>query len=95
MSDLIPNIVGWLPAVILPVAAFMQLLKILKEKNVQGVSFISWLLFGLANIGLYVFTEKYLAIQSLVGLLGTALLNFTIAFLILRMRKRQKAVERA
>ena len=89
MPGLIPDIAGWIPAVILPLAALIQLLKIYSVKNVQGVSFISWLLFGLANIGLYIFTEKYFAIQSLIGLLGTALLNFTIAFLVLKLKNKK------
>lgn len=91
MSELIPDIAGWIPAVILPLAALIQLVKIFKVKNVQGVSFLSWFLFGLANIGLYIFTEKYFAIQSLMGLLGTALLNFTIALLVLKLKAKNKS----
>ncbi|MDK9706196.1 MAG: hypothetical protein OEL83_04015 [Desulforhopalus sp.] len=89
MKELIPSIAGWIPAIILPLASLMQLVKILRERNVQGISVISWFLFGLANIGLYIFTEKYYAIQSLLGLLGTALVNFTIAILVLKMRKTE------
>jgi len=82
------QIAGWVPAVILPLAAVIQLIKILKEKNVQGVSTISWFLFGVANIGLYIFTEKYFSLQALLGLLGTALVDFVIVVLVLYRRKR-------
>ena len=88
MKELIPYLAGWLPAVILPLAAMIQLVKIVKEKNVEGVSAISWFLFGIANIGLYIFTEKYFAIQSLTGLLGTALINFAIVIMVLNIRKK-------
>ena len=78
MNDIFTNIAGWIPAIILPIATISQLTKIVQEKNAEGVSLITWFLFGVANIGLYLFTEKYLALQSLVGLLGTAVLDFVI-----------------
>ena len=78
MNDILTNIAGWIPAIILPIATISQLTKIVQEKTAEGVSLITWFLFGVANIGLYLFTEKYLALQSLVGLLGTAVLDFVI-----------------
>ncbi len=78
MNDIFTNIAGWIPAIILPIATISQLTKIVQEKTAEGVSLITWFLFGVANIGLYLFTEKYLALQSLVGLLGTAVLDFVI-----------------
>ena len=78
MNDLIINLAGWIPAIILPIATISQLTKIVQEKTSAGVSLITWFLFGIANIGLYLFTEKYLALQSLIGLLGTAILDFAI-----------------
>ena len=78
MNDILTNIAGWIPAIILPIATISQLVKILQEKTAEGVSLITWFLFGIANIGLYLFTEKYFALQSLVGLLGTAVLDFAI-----------------
>ncbi len=78
MNDIFTNIAGWIPAIILPIATISQLTKIVQEKTAKGVSLITWFLFGVANIGLYLFTEKYLALQSLVGLLGTAVLDFVI-----------------
>ena len=78
MNDILTNIAGWIPAIILPIATISQLVKIVQEKNSEGVSLITWFLFGIANIGLYLFTEKYFALQSVVGLLGTAVLDFAI-----------------
>jgi uncharacterized protein with PQ loop repeat len=72
------ELAGWVPAIIFPSATFLQLLKIVREKTAQGVSILSWTLFGFANIGLYFYAEKYFALQSLVGFLGTAILDFLI-----------------
>ncbi|MBN2803405.1 MAG: hypothetical protein JXR91_09945 [Deltaproteobacteria bacterium] len=83
----ITEIAGWIPAVVLPVGTLIQLFKIVKNSSIEGVSVSSWFLFGLANIGLYIFTEKYFAIQSLVGLLGTALMDFIIVALLIVKKK--------
>ena len=45
---------------------------------------------GIANLGLYIFTEKYLALQTLLGLLGTAVLNFVIVGMVVSIRKKAK-----
>lgn len=89
MNNLLINVAGWIPALILPIATISQLAKIVQEKNAAGVSLITWFLFGVANIGLYLFTEKYLAIQSLVGLLGTAVLDFAIFLVALSYRRQE------
>lgn len=89
MNDILTNIAGWIPAIILPLATISQLAKIIQEKTAEGVSLITWFLFGIANIGLYLFTEKYLALQSLVGLLGTAILDFAILAVALAYRNKE------
>ena len=76
---MLTSIVGWIPAIILPTAAAIQLHQILKHKKSEGVSSLAWILFAIANLGAYFFTEKYFAIQSLLAFLLTAILNFIIA----------------
>lgn len=83
MTPTLVKLAGWLPAVIIPTATIIQLATIFKDRSTQGVSWLTWFLFGVANIGLYVYTEKYTAIQSIVGLLGSAALDFLIAALAL------------
>ncbi len=83
MKEVLTNLAGWMPAIILPLATITQLSKIIREKSAKGVSLVTWVMFGVANVGLYVFTEKYWALQSLIGLLGTAILDFTIVGFIL------------
>lgn len=83
MSPTLIKLAGWLPAVIIPAATIIQLTTIFKDRSTQGVSWLTWFLFGVANIGLYIYTEKYSALQSIVGLLGSAALDFLIAGLAL------------
>ena len=73
------DLAGWLPAVILPLASGIQLSKIVKERSASGISPVAWVLFGVANLGAYVFAEKYFAIQSVLAFLLTAFINFAIA----------------
>ena len=80
------ELAGWVPAIIFPSATFLQLLKILREKTAEGVSISSWTLFGFANIGLYFYAEKYLALQSLVGFLGTAIIDFLIVGMTIKFK---------
>ncbi len=88
MNETITNLAGWIPAVVLPTATLLQLIKIARSRSVEGVSLATWLLFGISNIGLYIFTEKYLALQTLIGLLGTAVLNFIIVAMIVSLRRK-------
>lgn len=66
MNETLIHIAGWIPGVVLPTATLLQLIKIARVKSVEGVSLMTWLLFGFANLGLYVFTEKYFALQTLI-----------------------------
>ena len=86
MPSQIVELSGWLPAIIFPVATLIQLLAILRSSSVKGVSHQTWILFGIANIAVYIYTEKYLALQTIIGFLGTALLDFIIAAMALSKR---------
>ena len=87
MDRMLIDLAGWIPAIVLPAATISQLIKILRVDSVSGVSLVSWILFGLANIGLYIFTEKYFVWQSIIGLLFTALLDFVIVALVIYKRR--------
>lgn len=88
MNETIINFLGWIPAIIFPTATLTQLLKIIKEKSGKGVSILTWTLFGLANLSLYVYTEKYLSIQSLLGLLGTAIIDVAIIIFAIKYKNQ-------
>lgn len=84
------EVMGWIPAVIFPGATLIQLIAILRARSAAGASVITWALFGLANLGLYGWTGKHFAPQSLIGLLGTAALDFLIVLMILRFRRKAR-----
>lgn len=92
MPQIVINIFGWLPAIIIPLATIIQLSTIIKDRSVEGVSWLTWGLFGVANVGLYIYTEKYMDIQSIIGLLGSATLDFVIAGLAIAGYGKQNAV---
>ncbi len=81
MNESIINIAGWIPTIVFPVATSLQLLSIYKRGSAKGVSGTAWLLFAIANIGLYIYTEKYFEWQTIIALLGTAMLDFSISIL--------------
>ncbi len=85
------EVMGWIPAVIFPGATLIQLIAILRARSAAGASAITWVLFGVANLGLYGWTGKHLALQSLIGLLGTAALDFLIVLVILRFSRKLRA----
>jgi hypothetical protein len=50
------------------------------------VSWLTWFLFGLANVAVYIYTEKYFALQTIIGFLGTAVIDFVIAGMAISQR---------
>ena len=77
---------GYIPAVVIPIATAIQLVSLLRSGKTAGVNWMSWFLFGVSNIGLYIYTEKYTSIQSIAGLLGSAALDFAIVAVVLCSR---------
>jgi hypothetical protein len=88
MHPLLFEILGWVPAVIFPMASGLQLLAILHRRSAEGVSVPAWALFAIANMCLFVYTEKYGEMESIMGALGTATLNLCIVAAAWRYRKK-------
>jgi uncharacterized protein with PQ loop repeat len=80
-STLLIEISGWIPAIVFPVATLLQLIKIVQKNDARSISKTGWFLFGVANIGLYFYAEKYFALQSIIGFLGNAFFDFLIVIL--------------
>ena len=78
------ELIGYIPAIIFPAATIIQLLHMLKTKTSEGVSPIAWGAFALGNVSLYVYTEKYYELQSIIGLLVTSVLQFIIIVLVFK-----------
>jgi len=89
MNDKLLMIIGFIPAVIYPVAGSVQLVKIIRSKDAEGVSPLSWILFGIANACLFIYVQKYTDLFTIIALLGTACINFTVAGLALRFRTKR------
>lgn len=90
MNPHIVDVAGWLPPIIFPVATLIQLIALLRSNSLKAISPMTWTVFGIANISVYIYTEKYLAVQTIVGFLGTALLDFMIAAMAIKGRAPEK-----
>jgi uncharacterized protein with PQ loop repeat len=78
---------GWLPAVILPVSTLLQLVKLVRTRTAAGTSALAWALFGVANLGAWVFTGRLAAPQSVLAFLLPGILDAVIVVLCLRYRE--------
>lgn len=54
-----------------------------RANSAAGVSVATWLLFGFANLAIYVYAERYTEWQAIVGMLFTAVIDFVIVGLAL------------
>ena len=91
MHPTVVEVSGYIPAVVIPIATAIQLVSLLRSGTTVGVNWMSWFLFGVANIGLFIYTEKYTSFQSITGLLGSAALDFAIVAVVLYRRKSPPA----
>ncbi|MCP4173952.1 MAG: hypothetical protein GY758_24620 [Fuerstiella sp.] len=91
MHSTVVEVSGYIPAIIIPIATAIQLVSLLRTGRTDGVSWLSWFLFGMSNIGLYIYTEKYTSVQSIIGLLGSAVLDFAIVAVVLSGQKSPPA----
>ena len=88
LSQFVMELAGWLPGAIFPGATALQLYKIWKGGTAKGVSISTWVLFAIANVGLYIYTQKYDSLQLIVGILGTAALDTVIVVLALAQERK-------
>jgi len=77
------QLAGILPAIVFPVATLAQLGRIVRRKSTAGVSVATWVLFGFANIAIYIYAERYTEWQAIIGMLVTAVLDFVIVGVVL------------
>lgn len=86
------EIIGYVPAIIFPAATMMQIWHLHKTKTSDGVPMLTWLAFALGNISLYIYAEKYDEMQSILGQLGTAALQFYVIWQIFHYRAKPTTV---
>lgn len=87
------QIAGVLPAVVFPFATLVQLWRILRDRSAVGISVTTWLLFGFANLGMYVYAERYTEWQAILGMLFTAVVDFAIVALVLCGYGRERRLD--
>ena len=85
------QLAGILPAIVFPAATIIQLLRIVRHRSAIGVSVTTWLLFGFANLGMYVYAERYTEWQAILGMLFTAVVDFAIVGLVVSGYGRERA----
>lgn len=71
------SMAGWLPAIIFPTATLFQLIPVIQGKT-EGVSAVSWTLFGLANLGAYIFSTQKFTIQIILAFLVSSIMDLII-----------------
>jgi hypothetical protein len=89
--QVVEDAVGWVPAVVFPVATILQLVSLIHRGRADGVSATTWALFALANACLYVTIHEWLRPQVLISTLGTAVLQLLVVFLVLKFRAMAKS----
>ena len=78
------QLAGILPAIVFPAATLVQLVRLVRARSAEGVSVATWLLFGFANLAIYIYAERYTEWQAILGMLFTAIIDFIIvAFALL------------
>lgn len=75
--QLLQAVAGWLPAIIFPTATLFQLIPVMQGRT-DGVSVISWTMFGLANLGAYIFSTQKRTTQIILAFLLSSIMDFMI-----------------
>ena len=86
--------VGWVPAVIFPMASLMQLGTLLRRGRAEGVSAVTWGMFALANVCLYLTIGEWSRPQVIATTLGSALIQAIVVGLVLRLRADKRRSDR-
>jgi uncharacterized protein with PQ loop repeat len=89
----INQIAGIVPAVVFPLATLAQLVRMVRLRSAASVNVATWLLFGFANLAIYVYAERYTEWQAIIGMLLTGLLDFVIVALALTWLRSSSAPE--
>jgi uncharacterized protein with PQ loop repeat len=88
------ELAGWLPAIILPLSTLLQLIRVfqirgkLQAEQLEGISLSAWLLFGVANVGAYIFTGQQDSLQAILAFLVTAIMDFVLVVVVLVKRSK-------
>ena len=79
------SMVGWVPTVIFPAATVVKLFALARRGHADGTVALTWSLFAVANVCLYLTIGEWTRPQVVISTLGTAVLQVVVA-LALRLR---------
>jgi uncharacterized protein with PQ loop repeat len=77
-------------AILFPIAAGLQLFRIIKDKDIEGVSIFSWLFLSIGQFGCYFLAGKYGSIQSILAFIGAGVVNLSVALYTIYLKKKNK-----
>jgi fatty acid desaturase len=80
------SMVGWVPTVIFPAATVVKLFAIARRGRADGATALTWSLFAVANVCLYLTIGEWTRPQVVISTLGTAVLQVVVVALALRLR---------
>jgi hypothetical protein len=80
------SMVGWVPTVIFPAATVVKLFALARRGHADGATALTWSLFAVANVCLYLTIGDWTRPQVVISTLGTAVLQVVVVALALRFR---------
>lgn len=89
------SMVGWVPTVIFPAATIFKLFAIARSGRSDGATAVTWSLFVVANVCLYLTIGDWTRPQVIISTLGTAVLQVVVVVLALRLRANGSASAKA
>lgn len=78
--------VGWIPSVVFPLASLIQLVSLVRRGTSNGVSLLTWSMFALANVCLYLTIGEWTKPQVIASTLGAAAVQVAIVVVAARLR---------
>jgi hypothetical protein len=79
---------GVVPAIIFPVASLVQLVALIRSRSGRGISVLTWSLFILANLCLFMYMENRGELQAIATTMLTAVIQTVIVALAIKWRHR-------
>ena len=77
----IEDFLTWIPAVSFPLSHLVQIFKMLRAKEVGGLSVVTFAMYFFGNMGAYLFAAKYLDPRTLLSFVLTGILEIVIVSL--------------
>jgi uncharacterized protein with PQ loop repeat len=84
--DAFLSAVGWIPSVVFPLASLIQLVSLVRRGKSNGVSLVTWSMFALANVCLYLTIGEWTKPQVIASTLGAAAVQVAIVVVAARLR---------